>query len=187
MKKSTAILSVACGLLFIAELPAQTAPDAAVAASVQAMNDGLKFRADLVAAIVGGTDKSAPALARLKQQDSPSGLKIDADADFAYAAIDIGQRLIAAGKADEAEKFFKEAEKSLDGVVKKTPDASAPDKAFYLRKLAHIRGRYLNKVAEAKTDLEQAIALQPEDKGLQRVKEDLAKENAEHFKDKPKG
>lgn len=187
MKKTTCLL-VALALAGALFAQSKSAPDAATAAMARTMEDGLKFRGDLVAGIVAGKETPAAALARLRNQKAPGGLNnIDPAADLGIAAIDIGQRLIAAGKPDEAGKFFTEAEKSLDGVVRKTPDASAQDKALYLRKLAHIRGRYLNKVAEAKTDIEQAIALQPEDKGLQRVKEDLAQENAEHFKDKPKG
>lgn len=188
----TRLLAATFGLLLVT-LPAQTAPDAtaeAVAATAMArtMNEGLKFRSELVASITDGKETPAAALARLKSRKAPGGLdNIDPAADLGLAAIDIGHRLIAAGKPDEAEKFFAEAEKSLDQMVKRTPDSAARDKALFLRKLSFIRGRYLNKVAQAKADIEQAIALQPEDKGLQRVKDDLAKDNAEHFKDKPKG
>ena len=168
-------------------LPAQPAPDAAVAASVQAMSDGLKFRGDLVTAIVAGADKSAEALVRLKAQASPSGLKIDADADFAIAAIDIGQRLIAAGKADEAEKFFQEAEKSLDQAMKKTPDSAARDKAQYLETLSFIRSQFLNNLTQARLDLDQAIALRPDDQKLRKTKDRLPIDPAEMLRKNPRG
>lgn len=187
MKKSAALLSAACGLLFTLPLPGQTAapPPAAAARS---MNDGLKFRADLVAGVVAGQETPAAALVRLRRRKAPGGLdQIDPAADLGLAAIDIAHRLLAAGQPEAAEKFFREAEQSLDEVVKRTPDQSAREKALFLRKLSFIRGRYLNQAARAKADIEQAIALQPEDRGLQRAKEDLAAESGESFKGKPKG
>lgn len=112
----TRLLAATFGML-LGTLPAQTAPDttdAAVAANAKAQGDALKLRADTVDAITGGGEKSEAVLVRLKAHASPSGLKLDADADFAYAAIDLGQRLLAAGRPEEAEIFFKQGEKSLD-------------------------------------------------------------------------
>ena len=131
-----------------------------------------------------GTENSAAALVRLKKEPSPTGLNLDADADFAFAAIDLGRRLIAAGKPDDAEKFFREAEKSLDLAVKKTPDTAARDKAQYLQKLALIRSQYLGKVPQAKADLAEAIRLQPDDQHLRQTRDAVARDQAEHFKDK---
>lgn len=188
MKTLTRTCVLLCALTLGEPLPAQTAADPAAAAMARTMEEGLKFRGDLVAGVVAGQETPAAALARLRSQKAPGGLdNIDPAADLGLAAIDIAHRLLAAGKPGEAEKFFREAEKSLDQVVKKTPDSAAREKALFLRKLSFIRGRYLNQAAQAKADIEQAIVLQPEDKGLQRAKEDLAAESAESFKGKPKG
>ena len=153
--------------------------------AVDPQAEGLRVRGDMAAAVGRGLEKPEAALARLKKHDSPSGLKTDRDADFAFAAIDVGRRLIAAGKPEDAEKFFREAEKSLESVLKKTPDTAARDRAQYLRKLALIRSQYLNKVPQAKADLDEAIRLQPEDKHLRSTRDSVAAENAEHFREKP--
>ena len=123
MKKIVLILSL---IVTATCLRAQTAPDA------KTLTDASKLRGDMADAVGSGAEKTEAALVRLKKEKSPTGLKIDADADFAFAAIDIGRRLLATGKPAEAEKFFAEAEKSLDFVVKKTPDSAARDKAQYL-------------------------------------------------------
>ncbi len=154
-------------------LPAQTSPEA------KAQSDTLKLRGDMAESVGRGTEKSDAALARLKKEKSPTGLKLDADADFAFAAIDIGRRLIAAGQPGEAEKFFKEAEKSLDTLVKKTPDTQAATKADYLKKLSLLRSDYLNKVDQAKRDIAQAVALRPDDRHLKRAKDTLANAHAD--------
>ncbi|MDE2107502.1 MAG: hypothetical protein KGL39_60470 [Patescibacteria group bacterium] len=125
-----------------ANTPTTPATATAVAASAKAMGDGMQLRGDMAGTVASGSEKPGAAIARLKANASPSGLKIDHDADFAFAAIDVGKRLIAAGKATEAEQFFLEAEKSLSLVVGKTPDTSAQDKAMFLEKLAWIRRRY---------------------------------------------
>ena len=151
------------------------------------MQAGLTLRTDAAAAILKGSEKSAAAITRLKAHSSPSGLKIDKEADFAFAAIDVGQRLIAAGKPAEAEEFFLEAEKSLDKAVKKTADTEAHDKAMFLAKLAMIRRTYLNKPDQAKTDIEQAIALQPDDGELKKSRERLDQNRGDRFKDKANG
>lgn len=151
------------------------------------MQDGLTLRSDAVAAVVKGSEQSAAAITRLKAHGSPSGLKIDKDADFAFAAIDVGQRLLVTGKSAEAEEFFREAEKSLEQAVKKTPDSSAREKAQYLNKLSFVRAYYLNKVSQARLDLDQAIALQPDDQKLRRTKVQLPSDPAEMLKKNSKG
>ena len=179
------ILPCRAGILLLAlSLPgilsAQSVP------TLQTMNEALKLRSDMAAAIVQGSEKPAAALTRLRGQASPSGLKTDAAADFGFAAIDMGHRLIAAGKPAEAELFFQAAEKSLMMFLRKTPDTEAQQKAQCLQQLAFIRGRYLNNPAQARADLEQAITLLPDDKTLQAARDHLASERAEHFKTQPK-
>lgn len=145
------------------------------------MSEALKLRQDAVKAIKAKTDNADKTITKLKAHASPSGLKIDKDADFAFAAIDIGQRLLSEGEEKEAEKLFKEAEKSLDAVVKRLPDTAPREKAMYLAKLALIRGKFLNKAREAKADIEAAITLQPDDEYLKQSRDQLASENAQLF------
>lgn len=151
-------------------------------AAVPALLVALQFRVELAAGIVSGQENAAAALTRLHAAPAPSGLAVQADADFGFAAIDIGERLAAAAKFAEATLFFRDAEISLDRAVAATPDLRAGEKALYLRKLALIRGRYLQAAAQAKADLDRALALQPEDKALQHAREMLARTNAEYFK-----
>jgi hypothetical protein len=188
MKKYPAIPLFLAALLPV-PLPGQyTAPAPGQPAAVAAndTNAPLKLRRELAEALIKGTEKTAGALSRLKACPSASGLKLDSGADFAFAAIDVGQRLIAGGRPTEAEIFFREAEQSLALAVKHTPDTAARDKAMLLRRLSFIRGRYLNQVAQAKADIEQAMALQPDDQGLQVARASLASENADYFRAQPK-
>ena len=130
------------------------------------MAEALSLRTDLAAAVAGGSEKPEVALTRLQEQRAASGLDLDRDADFALAAIDVGQRLIALHKPAEAEKFFRSAEEALSGLVQRTADSEARAKAMYLDKLALIRHNFLGKREQARADLEAAIKLQPEDKYL---------------------
>jgi hypothetical protein len=176
--------AVLIALAAFVQLPAQSAQPAP---GGKAMTDAVKLRADTAVAVANGNETAAAAINRLKAVDSPSGLKTDHDADFAFAAMDVGQRLVATRKVAEAEMFFQEAEKSLAIVVAKTPDADAANKAMLLQNLAFIRGNYLNKAVQARADIEAAIKLQPDDKNLQRFRDSLAKDQADVFYDKRKG
>lgn len=191
MKKKALLSALTSVLSFVVTLSAQVPADSAISPSVADTNrslaDGLKLRSDAVASIASGESKPEQVIERLKLDGSPTGLKLDPDADFALAAIDVGQRLVTLKKPAEAEKFFHEAERSLEQVLRKTPDSASQDKALLLRKLAFIRSQYLNKVAQAKSDIEQAIKLQPDDKGLKRAKEMLPNDSAELLKNKIKG
>jgi hypothetical protein len=149
-------------------------PDAVAAAIAQ--------RKAMTENILKGSEGPAAAVDRLKGLSSPTGLKIDRDADFAFAAMDLGQRLIAAGKADAAVLFFQAAETSLVLLVTRTPDTQPQAKAQYLENLAFIRGNYLNEAAQARLDIEQAIALRPDDTHLQEARRNLARDHAEFFK-----
>ena len=155
---------------------------AQVVYDAHAVADAMTLRQAMTDNILQGSEKPAAAIDRLKAYGSPSGLKIDPDADFAFAAIDVGHRLIAAGKPTEAELFFQAAEKSLVAVLSRTPDTQPQAKAQYLENLSVIRGHYLNEVGQARLDIEQAIALQPDDNHLQTVRQNLAREHAEFFK-----
>lgn len=127
---------------------------------------GAKFRGDMAAGVASGTEAPDVAVVRLKTNASATGLKIDADADFAYAALDIGLRLIASGKPAQAETFFRAAETSLNALIVRTPDSAAGDKVQYLQARAMIRANYLAKQAEGRADLDAALQLALGDKRL---------------------
>jgi len=149
------------------------------------MTDALKLRSNMIAGIIQGTEKPAAAILRLQANSSPSGLKIDHDAELAFAAIDIGQRLIAAGKPIEAELFFRLAEKSLVIMTNKTPDTAASEKGQYLSHLALIRTHYLNNAAQAKLDLDAAQKLLPGDKYLDSLRSALGSQHGDVFNANP--
>jgi hypothetical protein len=173
------VLLIAIGALV--RLPAQTDGTAKL------MGDALQLRGELAAAIVAGRLKTAEALTRLGEAPAPMGLGLDHEAEYALAAIDVGQRLIAGRKPAEAEPFFVEAEKSLGNVIQKTPDTAARDKATLFENRAFVRENFLNKTAGADADLAEAIALQPEDKQLQRRREMLPKPKITGKIEQPKG
>lgn len=141
----------------------------------------LKARVEIAAAIVAGTQKPAAALARLRSLTFSGTRPIDAAADLSGSAMDVGNRLVAAGKHAEAELFFQAAEQSLVFVIKATPDTEPQTKAQHLQNLALIRGRFLNKASQAKLNIEQAIALQPKDESLRSTRAMLAREKADLF------
>jgi hypothetical protein len=151
----------------------------------QAVADAVALRQAMVDNILNGSEKPAAALDRLKALRSPSGLKIDREVDIAMGAIDVGHRLIASGRPAEAELFYRAAERSLTALVDKTPDSQAQAKAQYLENLSFIRAHCLNDVAQARLDIERAIALQPDDNRLQSARQNLAREHAEFFKNPP--
>jgi hypothetical protein len=150
------------------------------------MTAALQLRRDMAIRVATGTENPAAALTRLRTQASPSGLGIDSDADFAFAAMDVGHRLAAANKPAEAESFFRETEKSLTTMIQKTPDNAARDKAQYLSARANIRARYLSEAVAAKTDIDEAIRLRPDDAYLKQLRVVLASERAEFFKATPR-
>ena len=148
--------------------------------------EAITLRQDLTAAILKGDERPATAMARLRGHASPSGLKVDREADFALAAIDVGQRLLCVGKGTEAEQFFLAAEKSLILAIGNTKDKEAQEKALYLQQLAFIRANFLNETEAAFDDLESAIQLQPDDKQLRDMKQNFARDKAEFLKNKSK-
>jgi hypothetical protein len=158
------------GLAASGQNPAATAPVATQAKSVgpdsKSLGESLKFRADLAAGVAAGTEDAEAALERLQAQASPTGLKINADADLAYAATDVGHRLIALGKPTPAEVFFRAAELSFTTVISRTADTAAREKVQYLQTRAVLRTNYLAKLAEGRADLDEALRLAPDDKHL---------------------
>lgn len=134
------------------------------------MTEARTLRAEMAEAVGNGAEKSAHALDRLKAHGKAAGFKLEEEADFAVAALDVGRRLLGARKPAEAETFFRAAEASLDLIIKRTPDRAARDKAQYLEIRSIIRTNYLNKLAEGKADLQDALKLVPDDKRLQQMR-----------------
>ncbi len=151
------------------------------------MAAALAFREALAGAVIRGAESSTEAIAQLKARPDASGMGTNPDADFAYAAIDIGQRLISAGKPAEAGKFFVAAEAALDALIQRTPDANAGAKAEYLCRIALVRWKYLNKVRQAKQDLDRAILLPGADAWRKQERENLLRSNAEFGKEDQAG
>ena len=162
-------LSLLAIFLYSTPLHAQeTTESKAVLDNATLMREALTLRSAMALAISSEAEEAETALERLRGAQYPSGLRIGSDADFGYAALDVGQRLIVLNKMSEAAMFLEAAETALAQQVRETPDTQAGDKAQYLRNLALIRGNYLNKAAEAKEDIDAAIRLQPDDKHLKR-------------------
>lgn len=135
--------------------------------TANAMSDALQLRTALASDMADERPAALKGIAQLRSTKNPSGLPVDIDADFAFAAIDIAHRLLAAGKSTAAEEFFIVAEAALAKAVKRTANEKAQEKSQYLQTLSLVRENYLGKPQEAKLDLEAALALQPENKQLQ--------------------
>ena len=181
---------VLSGLIGAVRAQTAAAPSAAAAAATANWNDLLveaQAHADMVSGILGGKEQASAAVLRLKTIARPSWAKGDPDGDYGYAAIDLGSRLIAVGKPAEAALFFKVAETSFLTVLKKTPDAEAMVKAGYLQNLALIHGTYLNNPTQALVDLNQALALLPNDPYLLATRSNLLSDKAAFFQQQPQG
>jgi hypothetical protein len=177
-----------CFLFIGGLLSAQTQTAATAATTTAPMTPSLtalvtaqQVRSVLVASIVNGSMQANAALVQLQGLTAPMGLPVDPAADFGYAAIDVGHRLIAAGSPVAAGVFFRAAETSLASVVLQTPDAQAWNKAQFLQQLALIRDHYLNNPVQAMADIKQAIALQPNDAWLQQEKAMFVNEHGDLF------
>jgi hypothetical protein len=151
-------------------------------AAMKTMQAALKFRAEMAMAVGKNAEAPQSALKRLRDSGAASGMAVGRDADLGYAALDVGHKLLAIGRPDAAEVFFRAAELAFEQVANRTPRAQAREKAQYLQKLALVRGNFLNKPAQAKADIDDAILLQPEDKSLEQSRRQLARGRGEQFK-----
>ncbi len=161
------------GLLLARALTAQDAitpsdtPGASLLAAAQT-------RATLANEVQDDRESAARALETLRATKNPSELETTAEAGWGFAAVDIGHRLLAAGKPTAAEVFFEEAESALSQAVAQTSDDHSREKAQYLQTLAQVRGNYLGKEKEAGENMAAAARLQPDDERLQRLSENYA-------------
>jgi tetratricopeptide (TPR) repeat protein len=169
--------------------PPPGAPDGVVATvpGLQALLDAIEFRKEMTAGIISGAETADAAVARLKAQHLDPQLQIDPDGYFALAASDVGERLVPARKGPDAQVFFLAARKALAAAINNTPDARPTEKAQYLSQLAFILYRRLNAIPAAKAAIEQAIALDPTNENLVRLRAQMASEHASIFTAATKG
>ena len=138
--------------------------------------DARQFRAGLVAEIESGRILPEAALAQLKQRRSIYGAEADADADQGQAALDMAHHLLDS-KPEHAKVLFAGAEGAFTAAIKRAADPAA--KANLLVNRAQIRSRYLNKKEEASKDLEEAVALRPDDKYVRNLHDRLKRRDAQ--------
>lgn len=144
------------------------------------MQAALKFREQLATDVVAGVILPAHALKLLQQKPNASGLEVGPATDLGYAALDLGHRLLALRHPDLAEPFFQMAEEGFAQAANQEPQARG--KAHLLQQLAHVRANYLNKPAQARADIDEAIRLQPGNKALAETRAALARGRSEFFK-----
>jgi len=179
MKRSSLILIAALAASGLTAMAQQPVP-------FDTMRAALQFREEIASAVAAQSETPQAALKRLWDSGAASGMNVPRDADYGYASLDIAHRLLAVRQVEAAEAFFQAAEAGFDQASARTPRGQAREKAEYLRQLAHVRGKFLNKIAQAKADIDEAIQLQPNDKTLVEVRGDLARGRSEHFKDSRK-
>ena len=125
---------------------------------------------EMAQGVVAGREHGKDAVSRLRKHPNPWSLGGSKDEQLGHAAIDMGMRLVAAGKAEEAVPFFEEAEAAFARLVAATPDKQAQQKAQYLNTLAMVRAQFLNKAAQAAEDRAAAEVLQPPDPSIRRMR-----------------
>ncbi len=146
----------------------------------------LQRRAELANAVAAGKEPAEVALARLRTLALPAESQGDTETDFTHAAIDVGQRLHAGGKREDAGHFFRAAEDALTSVLDRTADDSGVAKADalvaarvqLLANRAFIRAQFLQKIPEAIADLDAAQKLAPDDRYLQDLRRVLLNDKA---------
>lgn len=138
--------------------------------TAKAFSDAVQHRTDVVNYVLDAKHTSVDALQQLHAVASPTGMKLDADADFAFGAIDIGRRLLLLKKPTEAQAFFQAADTALTLVIGRTSDSSVSDKVQYLKVRADIRATFLNRLSDARADFDAALKLSPSDQHLQQLR-----------------
>jgi hypothetical protein len=147
------------------------------------MRAALLFRENLAELVGGNEETTESALNRLRQAGTASGFAAGQAMDFSYASLDVGYRLLALRRPDAAEVFFRAAEDGFQLAVGQTSSAQAREKAEYLGKLAQIRGSFLNKIDQARLDIDEALRLLPGDKTLEELRRVLARGHSEQFRE----
>lgn len=163
--------------------PAQTAPSAerietTTSGDYEALQAAQQRRVELAGDVASGGTTPESALAELRTVTLPARFQGDADSAFAHAAIDVGQRLIAAEKRTEAGRFFDAADESLSSVLERTLDSDVAMMVQLLSSRAFIRAQFLNRIPESIADLDAAQKLVPDDPYLQDLRRQLLSDKA---------
>lgn len=166
MKPFRILVHSAIIALFVATASAQRESPAGADARGAALLAGVNFRSGLAREIVAGKATAADGVRLLAGERNLMGWNFVPEFDYALAATDVGQRLIAAGKLAEAELFFFAAEKALTPAIENAREDG--EKSDLLAQRAFLRANFLNKRAEARSDLEAASKLKPDDVWLKR-------------------
>jgi hypothetical protein len=145
-------------------------PAAPATTDAQAFAEAAQRRARLADAVTCRTLTPAQAVDELKH-DAPRPWALDADIDFALAAISVGESLVGRGEFDAAEPFFRAAEPALAATGQRS--AKTGEQVLCLKELAWIRSHYLNQEAQAKADIEAACRLSPQNQYLRLLRERL--------------
>lgn len=157
-----------------------------VSPELAAMQVAQTARITIATSVAGGAISAEAGLERLRALASPAGQGLSLDAERAAAATDIGLRLLAARRAEEAAAFFLYADASLTAVIAQTADQDAGKKVGYLTHRAFLRAQFLNQAALAKADLDRADRLKPDDPHLQSARTSLSRDKAADFPATPK-
>jgi len=136
------------------------------------LNAAAKDRASLAVSVVSGAIKAPVAVARLRNSAKEAAFVGDRDEDFAFSAIDVGNRLIAAGKSSEAEQFFRAAETALTSSL---AARSGKEKARPLATRAMLRARFLGDQDGAEKDAAEALVLVPDDQGIKALARNVSR------------
>lgn len=141
-----------------------------------------KAAAGLAREVGSGRLTPAEVLAEFKRLESPTGLNLDAELDYAFAVQDMGYRLSARRKYEESLAFLKEAEKTYEKILKRTPDDEVDLKVMLLTRLATIRANYLGKPKQASDDFDIALELDPTNEALRKKRNRVGDSNGESFR-----
>lgn len=140
--------------------------------AVERLARAAALRAELAHRIITGMDKPETVAERLKSERSPVGLDLDVRTERGLAAVDIGHRLVAAGRPEAGEVLFKAAEEAFGEALAALPERdSGGQKALLFEKRGQIRAEFLGKIDSAKTDFDEALRLRPDDRRLQSLRD----------------
>ena len=153
-------------------LPAvETTTPPGQASAVSPLFEALKFREQVSRDLLGGTETRESALKRLRAHPAPIGQGLTPDAEYAFAVVEIAQRLAAAGRHADAEGLFRESEEALGRALASLRKDDTHERVLLLRKRAMVRSYHLGKGTEAKADFDEAVKARPGDKAIVRQRD----------------
>lgn len=164
------LLALAAGTV----LPAQDAVSNPASPADRTLSGRVAYREELVQILLRDTEQPAAMLLRLSGEQNLMGLQFPPDQDFVLAVKDIGLRLLSLERSDLAQPFFFASEQALTRMIEQTPDSAKQAKAGLFEQRAFLRDRFLNRTKGAGEDLDRALKLLPDDKGLQAKRDQLS-------------